>query len=283
MPCGESRRYPTGNRLHANNDTTDIPSHRGVSRSRATLSPTRQLSGKRIDDRQPVDPPAGLKVLRQEPIAPCLWGRRNDQRIVNAETVHLGQLDGRQMRVDGDGTNRVQCGAQIRQSFADRGLCKAELAAQHGGTLMQNLNADDTAREDRLPGSLTLVPRVLGLDQQIDVEKRCHLVFASSRSKANPSGIGHARARIRSTARARLRSLAITMRPASAATISNWSPGLRPRSSTTALGSRTARLFPHRETCMVFLMMSLTEEYQSAERVRIRAGKGRSRQPLGPS
>ena len=45
-----------------------------------------------------------------------------------AETMHLGQLDGRQMRVDGDGTNRVQCGAQIRQGFADRGPLKTELA-----------------------------------------------------------------------------------------------------------------------------------------------------------
>jgi len=177
----------------------------------------------------------------------------------------------------------LQSGAQIPQGFADRGLLKTELAPQHGGTLIQNLNADDTAREDRLPGSLALVPRALGSDQQVDVEKRRHLVFAFSRSKANPSGIGHARARIRSTARARLRSLAMAMRPVSAATISNWSPGLKPRSSTTALGSRTARRFPHRETCMVFLMMSLMEEYQSAERVRIRAGKGRSRQPLGPS
>lgn len=72
--------------------------------------------------------------------------------------MRLGQLDGRQMRVDGDGTNRVQCGAQIRQRFADRGPLKTELAPQHGGTLIQNLNADDTAREDRLPGSLALVP-----------------------------------------------------------------------------------------------------------------------------
>lgn len=149
---------PAGNRLHANDDTTDIPCHRGISRSRAALSPTRHLSGKRIDDRQPIDPPAGLKVLCQEPIAPCLWGQRNDQRIANAETMHLDQLDGRQMRVDGDGTNRVQCGAQIRQSFADRGLFKTELPPQHGGTLIQNLNADDTACEGRLPGDLALVP-----------------------------------------------------------------------------------------------------------------------------
>lgn len=47
-------------------------------------SPIRQLSGKQIDDHQPIDPPAGLKVLGQEPIAPCLQDRRDDQRIVEA-------------------------------------------------------------------------------------------------------------------------------------------------------------------------------------------------------
>ena len=197
--------------------------------------------------------------------------------------MHLGQLDSSQIRVDGNGTNPVRCDAQIRQGFADRDPLKTGLAPRHGGTLIQNLNADDTAHEDRLPDSLALVLRALGLDQQVRVEKRRPPAFASSRSNASSSGIGHARARIRSTARARLRSLAMTMRPASAATISDRSPGLRPRSSTTALGSRTARLFPHRETCMVFLMMSLMEGYQSVDRDWNRAGKGRSRQPTGPS
>ena len=271
------RAVPAGNPLHVNEDTTDIPSRRGTSRSRATPLPTPQLSGKRIDDRQPIDPSAGLKVVCQEPIAPCLQGRRDDQRIVGTETAHPGQFVGRQMRVDGDGTNRGRRGAQIRQGFADRGPLKTELAPQHGGTLFQNVNADDTACEDRLPSSLAFVSRALGLDQQVGVEKRRYLAFASVRSKANPLGVGNARARIRSTARARRSSFAKTMRPASMDTISNWSPGLRPRSSTTALGSRTARRFPHRETCMVFLTMSLMEGYQSADRVRIRAGKGRSR------
>ena len=99
---------------------------------------------------------------------------------------------------------RIGGGAVRRSDRASlRGLLKTELAAQHGGTLIQNLNADDTAREDRLPGSFAFVPCALGIDQQIGVEKRRYLAFASVRSKANPLGIGNARARIRSTAQAR--------------------------------------------------------------------------------
>ena len=53
---------------------------------------------------------------------------------------------------------------------------------------------------------------------------------------------GDARVRIRSIARARRSSFVIVMRFVEADTISTSSPGFRPRSSTSALGSRTARL-----------------------------------------
>ena len=81
-----------------------------------------------------------------------------------AETTHPGQLDGHQMRVDGDGTNRMQCGAQIRQGFDDRGPPKTERALQHGGSLILDLHTDDAACEDPLAGSLALVLRALGPD-----------------------------------------------------------------------------------------------------------------------
>ncbi len=81
------RPVPVGNALPANQDTTDMPLRGGMSRSWATPSPTGQLSGKRVDDRQPIDPPAGLKVLSQWQVAPNPRGRREHQRIVEIRST----------------------------------------------------------------------------------------------------------------------------------------------------------------------------------------------------
>ena len=151
------RAVPAGNPLHVNEDTTDMPSRRGTSRPRATPSPTPQLSGKRIDDRQHIDPSAGLNVLCQEPIAPGVQGQRNDQRSL--ELIPRILPNSMAAKCVSTVMGRIGGGAVRRSDRASlRGLLKTELAAQHGGTLIQNLNADDAAREDRLPGDFALVP-----------------------------------------------------------------------------------------------------------------------------
>ena len=109
-------------------------------------------------------------------------------------------------------------------------------------------------------------------DTPAGLKERGHRALASSRSNAYPRGMGQARARIRSTARARRSSFAIVMRFAEADTTSSSSPGFRPRSSTSAFGNRTARLLPHLETCMTYSGISQNAGYP------IRSSARRSRQ-----
>ena len=112
------------------------------------------------------------------------------------------------------------------------------------------------------------------------VKERGHRALASSRSNAYPWGMGQARARIRSTARARRSSFAIVMRFVEADTISSSSPGFRPRSSTSALGSRTARLLPHLETCTIYSEISRDTGYpihRSTRRSRQKPAGGNGR------
>src|SRR5215472_17739259 len=71
------------------------------------------------------------------------------------------------------------------------------------------------------------------------------------RPNLKPLGRGRLRALSRSSATSRLDERAISKRRAPATTISMLSPACNFSASTTDLGSRTAKLFPHFETCML--------------------------------
>src|SRR5271163_1311007 len=83
----------------------------------------------------------------------------------------------------------------------------------------------------------------------------------SSRSKTNPGGKGRLSLRRFSRARWRLRSRLTSKAFSPATLISMSSPSFSSSDLTTAAGRRTARLFPHFETCIGLLGYTYTIVY----------------------
>ena len=68
-----------------------------------------------------------------------------------------GEADRRGVGFDGDGTNRIKRGLQVGEGFDDHIPLEAKLAAKDGGELVQDLNADHAAGENRLCRATSLL------------------------------------------------------------------------------------------------------------------------------
>ena len=153
-------------------------------------------SSKRIDDRQTFDTPAGLKVLRQQCVASGFKRRCDDQRVVEAEAVRVGKRDGLGVDTDIDWANRIERCSHVGNGFGDNLPFEAELAAEDGSELVQNLHADYAARQDHLSRHLTFCAVALGVtvaQALIDTEQARNLVKAARAilDEAEMVGLGY--------------------------------------------------------------------------------------------
>ena len=104
--------------------------------------------------------------------------------------MRVGERDGLGVGNDINGANRIECCSHVGDGFGDILSFEAELAAEDGSELVQNLHADYAARQDHLSRYLALGAGALGICQDIDVKERGHRALASSRSNAYPWGMG---------------------------------------------------------------------------------------------
>src|SRR5690242_15718063 len=130
----------------------------------------------------------------------------------------------------------------------------SHFAAGYIREFIQRLNTDDTSPLKEALGGIRARIGAERVNQYVAVQHfgYCadHRELASSRSNFHPAGSGLRIDRIRSSAFSRVRSRSTSKARSPATRISISSPSLRPSASTTAAGSRIARLLPHREICM---------------------------------
>ena len=145
------------------------------------------------------------------------------------------------------GTARKQPGS-VPVSVADSGVLSEEflfqffIDVQIGGRVLWY----PTQAKTGLEWDTTALDRAGG---GWSCRKRIYRSFASTRSKVKPEGRRRRSCRSRSSAASRLRSRVISNSRGPAILTSIWSPSFNSSASTTAAGRRTAKLFPHLDTC----------------------------------
>src|SRR5579863_2819863 len=211
----------------------------------------------RIDDRKIAEAAAVLKILAIEPRAAGFERGGDDQRVVEGEPM---------IACEGDsvGVGRKRQRRNVGKSIEDDGERVLNIAP---GSLMlpphdideliQHLRADRAAVGEGGAGGVLLRYVEKGVDEDVGVEKTRHRSFASPRSNLYPSGAGQLNSRNRSRNSLRLSILRSPSLRRPSATRSTSSPALRPMSLAKALGTRTARLAPHLETCIAPLKLRM--------------------------